>query len=107
MKLLALALLLSACSSLTLTEVVTSFRQSCPNFFVRNPDKPGEVVVPTIFSGRQYKTICQRWENFYRFATVYDTVSRIPVYSAYSFLQAGNTRRCEEWKIEPQVSVCV
>ncbi|KAK3557636.1 hypothetical protein QTP70_032301 [Hemibagrus guttatus] len=103
MKLLALVLLLSSFSSLTLTEVINSFKQSCPNFFIRNPKKPSDIIIPTIFSGHQYKTICQRWKNKYRFATVYDTVRRIPVYSAYTLLQAGKTERCDEWKIEPQL----
>ncbi|XP_026995929.2 endonuclease domain-containing 1 protein-like [Tachysurus fulvidraco] len=103
MKLLSLVLLLSSFSSLTLTEVVKSFKQSCPNFFVRNPKKTSDIIIPTIFTGRQYKTICQRWENKYRFATVYDTVRRIPVYSAYTLLQAGTTVRSDEWKIEPQL----
>ncbi|KAI5108656.1 endonuclease domain-containing 1 protein-like, partial [Silurus meridionalis] len=48
--------------------------------------------------------ICQRWNNNYRFATVYDTERRIPVYSAYTFLQKGGSDRDDEWKIEPQVS---
>ncbi|KAK3557634.1 hypothetical protein QTP70_032303 [Hemibagrus guttatus] len=102
MKLLTLVLLLSSFSSLTLTEVVNSFKQSCPNFFIRNPEKPSDIIIPTIFSGHQYKMICQRWKNKYRFATVYDTVRRIPVYSAYTLLQAGETNR-DEWKIEPQL----
>ncbi|XP_017337693.2 endonuclease domain-containing 1 protein [Ictalurus punctatus] len=62
-----------------------------------------KIIIPTIFRGHQYKTICQRWNNAYRFATVYDTVRRIPVYSAYTFLQQGNTIRSDEWKIEPQL----
>ncbi|XP_058258299.1 endonuclease domain-containing 1 protein-like [Hemibagrus wyckioides] len=103
MKLLALVFLLSTFSSLTLTEVVNSFKQSCPNFFIRNPKKSSDIIIPTIFNGRQYKTICQRWKNEYRFATVYDTERRIPVYSAYTLLQAGETERCDEWKIEPQL----
>ncbi|XP_053494767.1 endonuclease domain-containing 1 protein-like [Ictalurus furcatus] len=103
MKLLALVLLLSVFSSLTLTEVVNSFKQSCPSFFIRNPHNGSEIIIPTIFPGHQYKTICQRWKNAYRFATVYDTVRRIPVYSAYKFLHQGQTKRSDEWKIEPQL----
>ncbi|KAB5584651.1 hypothetical protein PHYPO_G00109960 [Pangasianodon hypophthalmus] len=103
MKLLALVLLLSAFSSLTLTEVVNSFKQSCPSFFIRNPEKKSDIIVPTIFKGHQYKKICQRWKNEYRFATMYDTKRRIPVYSAYTFLQEGKTKRIDEWKIEPQL----
>ncbi|XP_060742976.1 endonuclease domain-containing 1 protein-like [Tachysurus vachellii] len=103
MQLLSLVLLLSSFSSMTLTEVVNSFKQSCPNFFIRNPKKTSDIITPTIITGQQYKTICQRWDNSYRFATVYDTVGRIPVYSAYTLLQAGTTKRSDEWKIEPQL----
>ncbi|KAK2857395.1 hypothetical protein Q7C36_005314 [Tachysurus vachellii] len=46
--------------------------------------------------------ICQRWKNNYRFATVYDTVRRIPVYSAYTFSGKEQKTRSNEWKIEPQ-----
>ncbi|XP_060723207.1 endonuclease domain-containing 1 protein-like [Tachysurus vachellii] len=103
MQLLSLVLLLSSFSSLTLTEVVNSFKHSCPNFFLPNPDKQNDIIVPTLFTGHQYKTICQRWKNKYRFATVYDTVRRIPVFSAYTFLKAGTTKRSDVWKIEPQL----
>ncbi|KAM9482436.1 endonuclease domain-containing 1 protein-like [Clarias gariepinus] len=103
MKLLALVLLLSAFPSLTLTEVVRSFPQACPSFFMLNPQKQNVHIIPTIFTGHQYKKICQRWNNKYRFATVYDTERRIPVYSAYTFTQQANTTRNEDWKIEPQL----
>ncbi|KAK3556660.1 hypothetical protein QTP70_011931 [Hemibagrus guttatus] len=102
MKLFALVLLLSSFSSLALTEVVKSFKQSCPNFFIRKPEKPSDIIIPTIFSGHQYKMICQRWKNKYRFATVYDTVRRIPVYSAYTLSGKEQTIRSHNWKIEPQ-----
>ncbi|KAK3574488.1 hypothetical protein QTP86_008082 [Hemibagrus guttatus] len=103
MKLLPLVLLLSSFSSLTLMEVVPdvmSFEKACGDFFIRNES---DIIIPTIFSGRQYKMICQRWKNKYRFATVYDTVRRIPVYSAYTLLQAGETKRRNVWKIELQL----
>ncbi|XP_060774055.1 endonuclease domain-containing 1 protein-like [Neoarius graeffei] len=102
MKLLALVLLLAAFSSPILTEVVGSFQQSCPNFFIRTPAKQNQIIVPTVFSGRQYQKICQRLKNKYRFATVYDTVRRIPVYSAYTFIKKVITQR-SDWKIEPQL----
>ncbi|KAK2857392.1 hypothetical protein Q7C36_005311 [Tachysurus vachellii] len=103
MQLLSLVLLLSSFSSPTLTEVVTSFQNTCPNFFIRNPKKTNDIIVPTLFTGHQYKTICQRWENKYRFATEYDTVRRIPIFSAYTLLKAGTTIRSDVWKIEPQL----
>ncbi|XP_053494068.1 endonuclease domain-containing 1 protein-like [Ictalurus furcatus] len=106
MKLLTLVLLLSAFSSLTLTEVedtLSFFKKHCPSFFIPNPDKQNEIIIPTIFPGDQYKKICQHWKNAYRFATVYDTVRRIPVYSAYTLLKVEKTKRSDVWKIEPQL----
>ncbi|KAI5091162.1 endonuclease domain-containing 1 protein-like, partial [Silurus meridionalis] len=107
MKLLALVLLLSSFSSLTLMEVVDSFN-NCSSFFVKNPKDQNTIIVPTVFTDARYKMICQRWKNNYRFATVYDTVRRIPVYSAYTFSKQVETTRNDNWKIEPQVNeLCV
>ncbi|KAI5613745.1 endonuclease domain-containing 1 protein-like [Silurus asotus] len=103
MKLLTLVLLFSAFSSLSLTEVVKSFKQSCPWFFLQNPKIHTDYIVPTVFTGHQYKMICQHWNINYRFATVYDTERRIPVYSAYTFSQQKQLQRPDEWKIEPQL----
>ncbi|XP_047669370.1 endonuclease domain-containing 1 protein-like [Tachysurus fulvidraco] len=100
MKILALVLLLSSFSSLTLMEVVKSFKDVCSDFFIH---KENDIIIPTIFPGDQYKNICQRWKNKYRFATVYDTVRRIPVYSAYTFSGKEQKSRKREWKIEPQL----
>ncbi|KAG7327028.1 hypothetical protein KOW79_010429 [Hemibagrus wyckioides] len=99
MKLLPLVFLLSSFSSLTLTEVVDSFEKACGDFFIRNENG---IIIPTIFPGDQYKMICQLWENKYRFATVYDTVRRIPVYSAYTFSGKEKSKKINYWKIEPQ-----
>ncbi|XP_058258309.1 endonuclease domain-containing 1 protein-like [Hemibagrus wyckioides] len=104
MKLLPLVLLLSSFSSLTLMEVapdVKSFEKACGEFFIRNEN--GIIIIPTIFPGDQYKMICQLWKNKYRFATVYDTVRRIPVYSAYTFSGKEQSKQSYEWKIEPQL----
>ncbi|KAI5613747.1 endonuclease domain-containing 1 protein [Silurus asotus] len=104
MKLLALVLLLSALFSLTHMELVEHFHNSrCSEFFIKSP-KQKHVITPTVLKGNQYKRICQRWENEYRFATLYDTKNRIPVYSAYKYNgkdppSQGN----EEWKNEPQL----
>ncbi|KAK2857390.1 hypothetical protein Q7C36_005310 [Tachysurus vachellii] len=103
MKLLALVLLLSTFSSLTLTEVVNDFQNSCPVFFIRSPNGK-QIIPPTVFKGYQYKQICQRLNNLYTFATLYDTKNRIPVYSAYTFSGGDPTLiRKEEWKNEPQL----
>ncbi|XP_027034343.2 endonuclease domain-containing 1 protein-like [Tachysurus fulvidraco] len=100
MKLLSLVLLLSSFSSLTVMEVVNSFNESCSDFFIHNEN---DIIIPTIFPGCQYTMICQRLENKSMFATVYDAVRRIPVYSAYTLSGKNETNLSDEWKIEPQL----
>ncbi|KAI4904124.1 hypothetical protein NFI96_029059 [Prochilodus magdalenae] len=101
MKLLTLLLLLGF-TSMAVSEVVQSFRSNCSEFFFPNPQNQNEVITPTVFEGAQYKQICQRWKNQYRYATLYDTKRRIPVYSAYTFIQKKKVKRSSNWKIEPQ-----
>ncbi|KAF5887034.1 endonuclease domain-containing 1 protein-like, partial [Clarias magur] len=86
-------------------EVVQNFNnQHCGEFFIRKPGKGNVRITPTIVTGHQYKKICQRWNNTCRFATLYDTERRIPVYSAYTYTQQADFHRPEgvDWKIEPQ-----
>ncbi|XP_055768700.1 endonuclease domain-containing 1 protein-like isoform X2 [Salvelinus fontinalis] len=75
----------------------------CKSFFLKGttPNLPG-ILVGGIFKNEdRYKPICQKYKNFYRFATLYDTFNRIPVFSAYTF--TGNTtgRPIDRWMIEP------
>ncbi|XP_027034332.2 endonuclease domain-containing 1 protein-like isoform X2 [Tachysurus fulvidraco] len=102
MKLLALVLLLSTFSSLTLMEVVTDFKNSGSEFFIRRPNSR-QIITPTVFKGYQYKQICQCLNNLYTFATLYDMKNRIPVYSAYTFSGERRTVRNNVWKNEPQL----
>ncbi|XP_038842082.1 endonuclease domain-containing 1 protein-like [Salvelinus namaycush] len=52
----------------------------------------------------RYKLICQKYKNIYRFATLYDTTNRIPVFSAYTFTGPPTDRRPNQrWMIEPQI----
>ncbi|KAL7865127.1 hypothetical protein SRHO_G00103740 [Serrasalmus rhombeus] len=105
MKLLTLLLLLGV-TSLTESEVVPSFRSKCPQFFFGHlPSAKHEVATLTVLSGQNYKQICQRWKNQYRFATLYDTKSRIPVYSAYTFISSNQFKRLDDWKVEPQLDL--
>ncbi|XP_053355445.1 endonuclease domain-containing 1 protein-like [Clarias gariepinus] len=104
MKLVALVLLLSAFSSMTLTEVVENineWKSKCHDFFIPNPKDQNDVITPTVFN--THKKICQSWKNKYRFATLYDTERKIPVYSAYTFAQEVETKRKNFWKYEPQL----
>ncbi|XP_036431129.1 endonuclease domain-containing 1 protein-like [Colossoma macropomum] len=105
MKLLTLLLLLGFTSP-TGSEVVQSFRSKCPQFFIGHlPSAKHEVTTPTVLKGKKYKQICQRWEGQYRYATLYDTKSRIPVYSAYTFYLKDHVKRNNDWKVEPQLDL--
>uniref|UniRef100_A0A3Q2VYW5 Uncharacterized protein n=1 Tax=Haplochromis burtoni TaxID=8153 RepID=A0A3Q2VYW5_HAPBU len=45
--------------------------------------------------------ICQKFNNCYHFATLYDTTNRIPVYSAY--IVEDGISSDHDWMVEPQV----
>ncbi|MBN3282893.1 ENDD1 protein, partial [Polyodon spathula] len=99
--------LLLTLPALALTEVVASF-SVCPDFFWK--DQNGRPVTPTIFTEvdpqrghDRYQKICQRYSNHYQFATLYDTTSKIPVYSAYNFTSIQKCSRKSNWFIEPKL----
>lgn len=47
--------------------------------------------------------LCQRFVNRYHFATLYDTIHRIAVYSAYQFQPSNGGGRENRWFVEPQL----
>uniref|UniRef100_A0A3B1KKY0 Endonuclease domain-containing 1 protein-like n=1 Tax=Astyanax mexicanus TaxID=7994 RepID=A0A3B1KKY0_ASTMX len=100
MKLFVVLLLLGM-FSLSVAEVVDSFKKDCPQFFFKNNNR---VITPTVFTNNKYKQICQFYEGEYWFATLYDTKFKIPVYSAYtySFIKSRDIKD-DYWKIEPQL----
>ncbi|XP_051949449.1 endonuclease domain-containing 1 protein-like [Xyrauchen texanus] len=79
------------------SEVVDDFSE-CSDFFLDNqpPQIPG--VLERGESQNHYKTICQRFNNVYTFATLYDTTSKIPVFSAYRYSGKGNFTRNKDLK---------
>ncbi|XP_071590306.1 endonuclease domain-containing 1 protein-like [Heliangelus exortis] len=96
MLLLLLLQVLASCLWLGHGEVVTSLERSCPQFFF-NKTLPNAALTP-----QNPGWICQRYENKYYFATLYDRDLRIPVYSAYLY-QPGPSKRCQMWMVEPQL----
>ncbi|XP_066490669.1 endonuclease domain-containing 1 protein-like [Tiliqua scincoides] len=96
MMLLLLLLFICVCWSGN-SEVVTSFEDTCPQFFFRGTP-PGDSLEPTNLA-----RICQRYKNQYRFATLYDKDNRIPVYSAYIY-NPGRAKRPNKWMVEPQLT---
>ncbi|XP_038841038.1 endonuclease domain-containing 1 protein-like isoform X4 [Salvelinus namaycush] len=68
------------------------------------PNLPGILVNGTVQDQNRYKPICQLFNIFYRFATLYDTINRIPVFSAYTFTgPPTGPRPNQRWMIEPQL----
>ncbi|NWV77696.1 ENDD1 protein, partial [Dasyornis broadbenti] len=84
-----------SCLWLGHSEVVTSFA-SCSRFFYQGTT-PNEALEP-----QNPALICQRYNNSYHFATLYDRKMRIPIYSAYIY-QPGTGNRSKSWFVEPQL----
>ncbi|XP_066578902.1 endonuclease domain-containing 1 protein [Amia ocellicauda] len=60
---------------------------------------------PVGLEDHSLKKICQRFESKPRFATLYDTVDHIPVYSAYTFKRSDGVKRVDvPWMYEPQLA---
>ncbi|XP_064787000.1 uncharacterized protein LOC135510146 [Oncorhynchus masou masou] len=79
----------------------------CKKFFLdgTTPNLPGILVGGTVQNQNRYKPICQLFNNIYRFATLYDTTNRIPVFSAYTFSgPPTDPRPHQPWMIEPQLN---
>lgn len=91
----------------TVMAVVASFATTCPDFFIK--DNNQKAITPTVLTDPnpdRYKQICQQYKNnqaSYRYATLYDTNNRIPVYSAYVYTGYQQTDRKGSWMIEPQL----
>ncbi|XP_067258853.1 endonuclease domain-containing 1 protein-like [Chanodichthys erythropterus] len=76
--------------------VVKDFEKECGQFFADGKS-------PTTFTAPQYKQICQTLNGVAHFATYYDTINKIPVYSAYRFEGKMGCTRLDKWHIEPQL----
>ncbi|KAM9400098.1 endonuclease domain-containing 1 protein-like [Salvelinus alpinus] len=80
----------------------------CTEFFLEGttPNLPGILVDGTVQNQNRYKPICQLFNDTYRFATLYDTTNRIPVFSAYTFTGPPmGPRPNQPWMIEPQLNM--
>ncbi|XP_029610675.1 endonuclease domain-containing 1 protein isoform X6 [Salmo trutta] len=90
-----------------LSHVVEKFSDvpQCKEFFLEGttPNLPGILVGGKVQNQNRYKPICQLYKNTYRFATLYDTTNRIPVFSAYTFTGYTKGRPIRSWMIEPQL----
>ncbi|XP_057706680.1 endonuclease domain-containing 1 protein-like [Corythoichthys intestinalis] len=89
-------LLLSWCDFVVLGELHQDFSK-CLDFFHRQTPPKGVI-------GAGYQPICQRFENQYRFATMYHREHRTPLYSAYIISSADGKRPNCTWMYEPQLA---
>ncbi|XP_045067737.1 endonuclease domain-containing 1 protein-like [Coregonus clupeaformis] len=92
----------------SLSHVVVKFSEvkECSDFFLEGttPNLPGILVDGTVKDQNRYKPICQKYKDKYRFATLYDTTNKIPVFSAYTFTGPPPKGRPDQpWMIEPQL----
>ncbi|KAK6291671.1 hypothetical protein J4Q44_G00374560 [Coregonus suidteri] len=88
-------------------KVLNRFDPKCNHFFLKGatPNLPGILVDGTVKDQNRYKPICQKYNNRYRFATLYDTTNKIPVFSAYTFTgPPTDPRPNPPWMIEPQLN---
>lgn len=104
MKQQSLIVLLLFCTSPTETKVVESVAE-CSEFFLqeKSPNIPEILVKGNILDQNRYKPICQTLANKRRFVTLYDTVNKIPVFSASKYRGHTDGRPNTPWMIEPQV----
>ncbi|XP_063009738.1 endonuclease domain-containing 1 protein-like [Melospiza melodia melodia] len=93
---LLLLQVLASCLWLGHSEVVNSF-DSCPQFFY-DGIPPNDALNPN-----NPARICQRFNNSYHYATLYDRDRRIPVYSAYKYEPGDAKRPHTWWFVEPQL----
>ncbi|XP_067249393.1 endonuclease domain-containing 1 protein-like [Chanodichthys erythropterus] len=87
-----------------MTDVVDSF-STCSQFFFdgQPPVIPG-ILENSESKDNRYKLICQKHVNAYRFATLYDTTSKIPVFSAYKYTEKVKFDRPKsKWRIEQKL----
>ncbi|XP_041635970.1 endonuclease domain-containing 1 protein-like [Cheilinus undulatus] len=76
--------------------VSNSFRDCSHFFYVQTP--PAEI------KGTSLKRICQKYADEVRYATLYDSSRRLPLYSAYIFKKSdGKKRMNTPWMYEPQL----
>ncbi|XP_036414775.1 endonuclease domain-containing 1 protein-like [Colossoma macropomum] len=95
----ALSVIIGFFVALTEGDVVSDFQDEpdCIKFFYKG--KVPQWGSTTSGAAR----LCQRYQNTYHFATLYDTYNRIAVYSAYIFGPSNGGGRETRWFVEPQL----
>ncbi|KAM8907674.1 endonuclease domain-containing 1 protein-like [Spinachia spinachia] len=91
-----LLLLLPCFGGLVLGEISEDFSQCLDFFYKETP--------PKVKPADGYQPICQRYQNKYRFATLYDRQRRSPLYSAYVVSPVECSGPKPTWMFEPQLA---
>ncbi|XP_051526729.1 endonuclease domain-containing 1 protein-like [Myxocyprinus asiaticus] len=107
MVLIILSAVLMLAFQCAVSYVVDDFSK-CSEFFLdsQSPHIPAVLEGGKSQNQNRYKIICQGANKVYTFATLYNTTSRIPVFSAYKYSGKGKFSRKvrkQHWKIEPQL----
>uniref|UniRef100_A0AAY5JW34 Endonuclease domain-containing 1 protein n=1 Tax=Esox lucius TaxID=8010 RepID=A0AAY5JW34_ESOLU len=107
LKLLSVLFLLSLLRP-GLSHVVEKFSSvpQCEDFFLEKttPNIPDILVNGEVPDKERYKPICQTFKNSYRFATLYDTTNRIPVFSAYKFTDKSMSKESQGVQYKDQAT---
>ncbi|MED6240168.1 hypothetical protein ATANTOWER_016982 [Ataeniobius toweri] len=89
-------LFLLSCFLGTVSGLLSSNFSECKEFFYHG-------IPPQGITGQEYQPICQKFNNTYRFATLYHRNHRVALYSAYK-VRLSNEPVEEEWMFEPQLN---
>ncbi|KAL6118774.1 uncharacterized protein ACO6RY_03490 [Pungitius sinensis] len=87
---------LLAASTLVSASVLDSFKDCSHFFYMHTP--------PAGMRGSDLRRVCQKYADKLRYATLYDSSRRLPLYSAYIFQKSDGKRRMDTpWMYEPQL----
>uniref|UniRef100_A0A3Q2PJR1 Endonuclease domain-containing 1 protein-like n=1 Tax=Fundulus heteroclitus TaxID=8078 RepID=A0A3Q2PJR1_FUNHE len=92
----ALLFLLPWFGGLVVGELSKDFSQCLQFFYNKTP--------PAGINVKEHQPICQRYNNTYRFASLYHRQHRAPLYSAYILSPADGPRPVTPWMYEPQLA---
>uniref|UniRef100_A0A673LQ74 Uncharacterized protein n=1 Tax=Sinocyclocheilus rhinocerous TaxID=307959 RepID=A0A673LQ74_9TELE len=99
---MSVSLLLVLGFSCITSKVVENVSKCGDFFFHRTPPVISGILSDSVTQDNAYKIICQEYNNINRFATLYDTTKKIPVFSAYQYIRIKKYENQKKihWKIE-------